>query len=167
MYSKTYELKRWAKHIIWKPVLLRYIIYIWYLKRIRSMCVEQVKNMSVLRYFVLTVARHWTGCHAISKQEVSAPISCWVTFDPTVSPPPLSRKCCVLALVNMIPKFPTKKLQISLRFIIVIQQILCDTRFSLKTLFIKKTGVCEDLPPNLLTVAEIFCLENGCHAYIV
>ena len=52
----------------------------------------------------------------------------------------------VLALMNIIPKFPQKKTQVSLRFIIEIQHIICaymygyenmQLGFSLKTLLIK------------------------------
>ena len=61
----------------------------------------------------------------ISKQEVSAPISCWVTFDPAESPIlPRQNMLCTYD-IEYNPQVSNEKSQVSLRFIIKIQQILC------------------------------------------
>ena len=70
---------------------------LWFAAGVMSMCVSSPETLS-------------TSIIAISKQEVSDPISCWVTFDPAESPILPGRNIkCVLALVNKIPKFPKKK----------------------------------------------------------
>ena len=52
----------------------------------------------------------------------------------------LGRTCCVLTLVNIIPKFPMKKSHVSVRFIIEIQHILCVYMYSYKKIqdFLRK-----------------------------
>ena len=104
---------------------------------------------------------------SLSKQEVFAPTSCWVTFDPAESSILPGRTCCVLTLVNIIPKFPKKnhKFLYELsskfsRFYVSICMVIKKCKVSL-ILCGLRNGVCEDLPPNLITVAEIFCLESG------
>ena len=62
---------------------------------------------------------------AISKQEVSAPISCWMTFDPAESPILHGRNMLCTYASEYNPEVSNEKSQVSLRFIIEIQQILC------------------------------------------
>ena len=82
---------------------------------------------------------------SLSKQEVFAPTSCWVTFDPAESSILPGRTCCVLTLVNIIPKFPKKnhKFLYELsskfsRFYVSICMVIKKCKVSLKTLWIKK-----------------------------
>ena len=59
-----------------------------------------------------------------SKQEVSAPISCWVTFDPAESPILPGQNMCTYAN-EYNPWVSNEKSQVSLKSAIEIKQIIC------------------------------------------
>ena len=114
----------------------------------------------------------WWWIMPISKQEVSAPISCSVTFVPAESPILPVRSCCVLTPVNIIPKFPNEKSEVSLRFIIEIQQFLCVCMYSYKKTqgFLWKLCWLKNwrmwgFTPKSTNGGMIFCLESGIMLY--
>ena len=69
---------------------------------------------------------------AISQQEVSALISCWVTFDPAESPILTGQNMLCTYASEYNPSISNEKSQVSLRIYIEIQQILRVYMYSYK-----------------------------------
>ena len=116
------------------------------------------KSKLVLEGFVVTMHEGAT-LHRL----ISVDISQWMTFDPAELPILPGGKCCALALLNIITKFPKEKYQflsdLSLKSSIPMCSICMITKeykMFFRKLYQSKNDVSDELPPKRWTVAETF-----------
>ena len=94
---------------------------------------------------------------------ISASIRRWMTYDPAELPILPGGKCCALALLNIIPKFPKEKHQFlsdlsSKSGISMCSTCMIDSKCFFENFVNQKNGVhvCDESPPKRRTVAETF-----------
>ena len=139
--------------------------------------VTQLSQINIIEYNLLSRTDSWCGKGTtggiltfqgpISSQKSLPPLAVGGPLAQPNHPSSLARTFCIIALVNIIPKFSKEKQRFLLdlsskfsRFYVLIWMVIKRNKVFFENFVNQNSGVCEDLPPNLLTGAEIFCLES-------